>query len=773
MASKKQKRKNKANSRAASLAYQAEGNVKTYTGGGFHYLGAGYNQPDMRPDEWGASQAYTFNVAVSAAIEFWELWLDGIQWRICSEADNSELINSEMRRFPRMVDGGKFAHAIKFHEQCFKHSFFKSIAFSDMMYGESYIHFIPNDWGMADKLEWMNPLAIEPMILRGKIEYYQYNADEGYAQLNPKSVAYRIAKRDAQNDLRGQSRVLAAIDALNLEAAQKRSLKSYFKNGMNLGGLISPSDPNASLSPAQVQQLEDNLERKHKGAANAGKMAIAPSNMEIEMFPAVDIQDNYNIIKPLRDEILMAMGVYPQLAGDPSDANYDSAYDIKRQWWETRGIPYAKEIEGFVNDLILPILEPYTNVYFEFDFTPYEVEKPEVINADLSAGMIDLYTAAERRGYEGDEQLKNVYIINNLPMSKDIILKLANTIPSQYALDYANAATAGQPANPNADTALGIAKPIVPALASGEAPLPEDWTEEPAVGNEAAIEAALNAEIIGMGHKHHDHSHDLPEIVDNSDTDSFDELAAWKKFVTNGKSQKRAFEPVALRGDIGDALQLAVETRDKQTILDAFKAAFDKLSVKAIQATRLDFENSVADIMSKALASNNYGRQQWATAMRKIIRSACTRAYVDGLVEGGVLDGNLSESDQDILTSHIATQSQYVTNLGDEIFKTEDGISEAMADRKPSLWFSKSVMPMYDAGQLSANGNRMMEFAGADGEENCPTCNRLKGQRHRHNDWARKGLRPDAVEDSDNFECGLWECKHHLIPVKATERGNW
>lgn len=767
MASKKQKRKNKANTRAAQIAYQAE-SMKTYTGGGYGYFGSSHVQPDMRADEWGASQAYTFNVAVSAAIEFWELWLDGIQWRICSEADDRVLIDSNMRRFPRAIDGGKFAHAIKFHEQCFKHSLFKSIAFSDMMYGESYIHFIPNDWGLADKLEWMNPLAVEPNIMQGRIRDYRYSADEGYQTLSPKEVAYRIAKRDSQNDLRGQSRVLAAIDALNLEAAQKRSLKSYFKNGMNLGGLISPTDPNASLSPVQVQQLEDTLERKHKGAANAGKMAIAPSNMQIEMFPAVDIQDNYNIIKPLRDEILMAMGVYPQLAGDPSDANYDSAYDIKRQWWETRGIPYAKEIEGFINDLILPILEPYTNVYFEFDFTPYEVEKPEVINADLSAGMIDLYDAAERRGYEGDEQLKGIYIINGMPMSKQVIVKLANAIPSQYALDMAQA----DKAESEADAV--VSTPETPALPSGT-PLPEGWTEEPAVGNEEAIEAALNTEIASVGHKHHDHSHDFPEIVETPDIEALDELAAWKKFVTNGKAQKRAFDPVALRGDIGDALQSAVDSHDKQTILDAFKAAATSIEtrVKAIQATRLDFENSVEDIMSKALASNNYGRQQWATAMRKIIRYSCTRAYVDGLVNGGVLDGKLSESDQDTLTSHIANQSQYVTNLGEEIFKTEDGISEAVADRKPTLWFNKSVMPMYDAGQLSADGNRMMEFAGHDGEENCPTCKRLKGQRHRHQDWARKGLRPDAIEDSDNFECGLWECNHHLVPVSARERGNW
>lgn len=757
MASKKQKRKNKANTRAAQIAYQAESNIKTYTGGGYGYFGSSSISADMRADEWGASQAYTFNVAVSAAIEFWELWLDGIQWRICSEADDRVLIDSNMRRFPRAIDGGKFAHAIKFHEQCFKHSLFKSIAFSDMMYGESYIHFIPNDWGLADKLEWMNPLAVEPNIMQGRIRDYRYSADEGYQTLSPRDVAYRIAKRDSQNDLRGQSRVLAAIDALNLEAAQKRSLKSYFKNGMNLGGLISPSDPNASLSPAQVQQLEDNLERKHKGAANAGKMAIAPSNMEIEMFPAVDIQDNYNIIKPLRDEILMAMGVYPQLAGDPSDANYDSAYDIKRQWWETRGIPYAKEIEGFINDLILPILEPYTNVYFEFDFTPYEVEKPEVINADLSAGMIDLYDAAERRGYEGDEQLKGIYIINGMPMSKQVIVKLANAIPSQYALDMAQA----DKAESEADAV--VSTPETPALPSGT-PLPEGWTEEPAVGNEEAIEAALNTEIASVGHKHHDHIHTLPELVETPDIEALDELAAWKKFVTNGKAQKRAFDPIALRGDIGDALQSAVDSHDKQTILDAFKAAFDKLSVKAIQATRLDYERDFDELLSRA-RSERMQRTQWASAMRVIGRRYGTKAYVDGMTDGGVED-DLSDDDRITINDLVAAQSPYVTELGNILFK-EDGISDAQADGKAAMWWNKSLQPLYFAGLQAADFNGVYEWVYGD-TEHCTDCRRLNGQRHR-----LKGWKANWMPQSDRLDCGGFNCKCTLQKVKGKVRGSY
>jgi hypothetical protein len=84
------------------------------------------------------------------------------------------------------------------------------------------------------------------------------------------------------------------------------------------------------------------------------------------------------------------------------------------------------------------------------------------------------------------------------------------------------------------------------------------------------------------------------------------------------------------------------------------------------------------------------------------------------------------------------------------------------------MWWNKSVLPMYDAGQLSANENQMMEFTGDDGEESCQQCTLLKGQRHRHKWWARMAFRPGI--DTDSFDCGGWKCQHVLVPVQASER---
>jgi phage portal protein BeeE len=753
MASKKVKRKN----RAMAKANQANGEAqKAYIGGGYGgYYGYGQANTDYRPDEWGISQAYTFNVAVKRAINFWEQWLSGLNWAIHAP-DDSILIDSSKRRIPD-GKGAKFAKALKAHEHHFKHDYFASLAFSDKLYGESYTRFVCNEWGMAQLLEWLNPLAVEPNIMQGKIRDYRYSGDEGFAIIEPKDIAFRIAMRNSQNDLRGDSPVLSVIDVLSIDKSEKLSLKTWFKNNMMLGGLMSPSSNEVSLSPAQIQKLEDQFRRDYKGAANAGKMAIAPANMEIEMFPVPDIEKNYAIVKPLRDEILMAMGVYPQLAGDPSAADYDSAADVKRQWCELFGIPYARNIEGYINTQILPVLEPYTDVYFAFDTSPFEVERPEVVSADFSAGIVDMFQAAELRGYDGDPQLKGVYLINNVPMAKDVILKLAHSVPSQYALDYANAATAGQTPNVNAD-AITIAKPIPHVLPSGEAPAIEIPLQE-----KTPVAASIDVKSIAPEHSH---SHDYLPPLESTNADELAELGAWRRFMMSGKSAKRSFEQKALRGDIGDMLQAAVDSHDKQTILDTFLAAQTRIEnrIKTIQATRLDFEGDFDELLKRARAEK-MGRVQWASAMRTILRRYGLKAYMDGMADGGVED-EPTEDDRITINELVANQSGYVTELGNVLYKG-DGISDEYADVKAAMWFNKSVQPLYQAGLESAAINSLFEWAYGD-TEHCEDCQRLNGQRHR-----LKGWKANFVPQGDTLSCQGFNCKCRLVMVRGRQRGNY
>ena len=184
----------------------------------------------------------------------------------------------------------------------------------------------------------------------------------------------------------------------------------------------------------------------------------------------------------------------------------------------------------------------------------------------------------------------------------------------------------------------------------------------------------------------------------------------------------------------------------------------------------LNFTADFEDLLAGA-RDDDFGRRRFGLVLRDLIRKYGREAYLDGMKDGGVdtarvLDGD----DQAAYRALLAEQSKFVTGLGKVLYR-EDGITNAQADLKADLWFNKSILPFYDEGRVSADANGTYEFTGDDGAESCVTCQRLKGQRHRMKDWARKGLRPRV--DTSAFECGGWMCKHLLVKTSEPARGKW
>lgn len=271
---------------------------------------------------------------------------------------------------------------------------------------------------------------------------------------------------------------------------------------------------------------------------------------------------------------------------------------------------------------------------------------------------------------------------------------------------------------------------------------------------------------ITIAHGNHKHTFDI-ETLDYSIDKAIDELKTWVRFRKGNKS--RTFEPKYTRGNVADFVLDAIQ--NDGDVDNAFDEAFGTLYnwQKAIQATRLDFEMDFEELLKRARdPNNNYGRVQWSSAVRSIIRRYGNRAFRDGLLDGGVFE-EPSEEDENTIAELIAEQSKYVTALGERIFKTEEGISEALADQKPSMWYNKSISPFYDAGRLSANQNGIYEWVLGRTEKHCDDCPRLDGQRHRLKSYHRKGL----VPKSDVLGCQGFNCECKLVPTTGKARGNF
>lgn len=247
-----------------------------------------------------------------------------------------------------------------------------------------------------------------------------------------------------------------------------------------------------------------------------------------------------------------------------------------------------------------------------------------------------------------------------------------------------------------------------------------------------------------------------------------DELSQWEKKVKNkGVKSALSFQNYLIRDEIADSLRaaLAVPEADTKAIFDAVKVA---LSIKAIQATRLDFENAFEDLLKAALA-DDVSRRKFGAGLKQLIKVYGFKAFVDGLRDGGI-DDDPSDEEQAVIDDMVREQNDYVSGLGEAIFKDES-VSEVMASGKPAMWFGKSVEPFYNKALVMANGNQLLEMTGDDGVKSCFQCSTLKGQRHRAKDWEAKKLWPK--QDTENYDCGGFECVHGLTPCAGKARGNW
>jgi hypothetical protein len=165
------------------------------------------------------------------------------------------------------------------------------------------------------------------------------------------------------------------------------------------------------------------------------------------------------------------------------------------------------------------------------------------------------------------------------------------------------------------------------------------------------------------------------------------------------------------------------------------------------------------------------------TSFRNSVRSAVTDAFTlafyAGYADAGG-SGELPDEAVDWLNGRIEQEIGFADGLFEELkslradeSKTQDeklSWAEARANG-----YTGTLNSIYSYGQTYGGENIMATFDGDDGNESCPDCQRMKGQRHSLKWWREHDLIPRP--GNPNYECGNWpgHCHHGLYD----DEGNW
>jgi hypothetical protein len=148
-------------------------------------------------------------------------------------------------------------------------------------------------------------------------------------------------------------------------------------------------------------------------------------------------------------------------------------------------------------------------------------------------------------------------------------------------------------------------------------------------------------------------------------------------------------------------------------------------------------------------------------AHRAMMKDLGMQSYIEGMREGGIdkPDDEDGQTADDALDEWTSGQFEFVNQFAkDAAAAKKDKAQRDGVLARIDLWIA-ALRNFGEAGKLYALGNIPLTFDGEDGEESCDDCQRYKGQRHRRNWWADRGLL--ERDGNPNYECGRWPACHH------------
>jgi len=183
-----------------------------------------------------------------------------------------------------------------------------------------------------------------------------------------------------------------------------------------------------------------------------------------------------------------------------------------------------------------------------------------------------------------------------------------------------------------------------------------------------------------------------------------------------------------------------------------------------ITVYRDTLSNFVYDALNGRMSEVDFRR-----AHKALIRSIAPDAFMAGLRDGGATDEDAPsfvEDNRDMLatfitgqTSHVDGFAAAVADVRDEKDKRAAAFERASILKRIDLWV-EAMRGIAEQAAVIAKGDPVLTLLGDDGLENCATCARYKGKRHRRSWWAKRGLLDR--NGNENFECGRWDggCAH-------------
>lgn len=423
------------------------------------------------------------------------------------------------------------------------------------LWGEIFIVPLKNRHQYYSDVRWLNNLRVDVDTSIPTAVRVYYNPNVGTPrQFTPgKDIAFMYTDNPF-DDYRGLSPFETVLTEIGIDNDVSRATRAFYANDTRIGLMLIPEN---DIPEVQAQAFMDYWKANFQGAKNAGKPVLMPRAIkEVKEIQRAPIKDDVEIRESMRREICALFGVPLSVAGAWDDANYQSAPEQRRSFYEETVMPEAEMMAMDWNTHVLPFFDDSETVELAFDGDKLLAlienikEKSEIANSRLVSGGLSVN---EYRKEQKLPELPNgnvLYIPNNVTVTR--VEELGVKPPPPPQLLQPGGLTVGQPPKPALPSGLTTGRPV-PQLPAG-APKP-------------FAKAVIINEITEVN---------TPEM----------ELAAWRKKAMNGGVKAAVkFICYALPKDVESGIRSAFKTEmDKATLNALFDEALDGLKKNSLKA---------------------------------------------------------------------------------------------------------------------------------------------------------------------------------------------
>lgn len=152
------------------------------------------------------------------------------------------------------------------------------------------------------------------------------------------------------------------------------------ENGGQIGGIISPSDSEKSLTREQAKTLAESVNQEMLKPEDTGKWAVIPRGVKFEKttFSPVDMQAG-EMRKVKREEIARTFGVPPVMLGELEDANRSSLRELRRVYYENTIVPRTEFVSESLAYNFLPKLPPkFHERWIQYDYATVPAMREDI-----------------------------------------------------------------------------------------------------------------------------------------------------------------------------------------------------------------------------------------------------------------------------------------------------------------------------------------------------------------------------------------------------------